>query len=279
MIGRGLLSLFTCVSAVLAQSRAPRSTVNPAQLREELKRVQAQQERLVHLRIRHDLGLPVQADSYLALSESERARTRADAEQQLADEESRVAALNDRMLELGAKLAKAATTASQAPVDPDLDFGGPTLTPPTAGEPFTVAADEHQHVAAAPASEPAPHKDASPAVLLRGSQDHSRVGRALYQAKKFDRARTELEQAVAKRKDLVDLFYLARSCEALGDGAKASELYLQVETLDSKQVDGAPQRGEWARAARVARLHMEWTQNQGTWKPQPSVESVQWRKK
>lgn len=276
----GAIALVGLMAPLAGQARAPRSAGNPALLREELRRVQAQQERLLQLRIRHDLGLPVQADTYLALTEAERARAKPEAEQQLAEEQSRVATLNERFQELAARVTKANEQAAQVATDPDLDFGGPTLTPPTP-EPFAMA-DEAKPVPEAhpaPAVETAATRDGPPPVLLRGSEDHSRVGRALYQAKKFDRARAELEQAIAKTPDLVDMFWLARSCEALGDYAKASELYLQVEAKDTKEVDNQPKRGEWARSARVARMHMEWMQNQGQWKPQPSVESVQWRKR
>lgn len=278
MLACGSLAL-VLVTVAQGQSANP----SPAALREELQRTQAAHERLLVTRMRYDLGLPVHAGPYFATAEAERARGRVPLEQQLAEEQARVTALGERLVGAEEKLAHLRQDVSQAVADAaPVDAGGPVMTPPTkvqpASEPFSL---HDEAPPAAPAEEPLPPtvvNGSGPApVLVRGSNDHSRVGRALFLAKKFDRAREELTAAVAAKPDLVDLFYLARSCEALSDTNKADELYLQVESLDTVEVKGLKQPGTWARAARVARRQMQWMANNAQWQPERAIDSVPWR--
>lgn len=268
--------------AAVAPAQAWTAGTGPSVWREELQQVQAAHDRLLTTRIRYDLGLPVQGEQYFALSEAERGRGRAPLEQQLVEEQGRVTALGARLLAAEEKLAQVQQQVKQAvAVGAPLD-AGPLLSPrvpPSEPEPFTL---HEEPPPAAPPAEPSPKAapaDAggAPPVLLRGSDDHSRVGRALFAAGKFDRARQELAVAVQTTPDLMDLFYLARSCEQLGDHAKADELYLQIESTDTTEVNGQKQPGSWARAARVARRQMQWMQNNAQWQPVRPIDSVPWR--
>ncbi|MEZ5966904.1 MAG: hypothetical protein R3F56_23895 [Planctomycetota bacterium] len=280
------MSLATA-AALAAQGWTPARS--PAVLREELQRAQAMQERLLGLRIRYDMGLPVQADAFFALSDADRGRDRATLEQQYADEQARITLLSGRLLAVEAKRAELQQQMADVVAATEPGDTGPTLTPPghsaVGPEPFSM---HEESPPAAPEAEVAPPAatassgttaEGPPPVLLRGSEDHSRVGRALFKARKFERARQELTAAVEASPDLMDLFYLARSCEALGDNNKADELYLRVEALDTVEVKGQKQPGAWARAARVARRQMQWMQNNAEWQPVQKADSLPWPKR
>jgi hypothetical protein len=275
-----VLALAAVAGALPAQARAPKPT--PASLREELQRTQALHERLVGLRIRYDLGLPVQADQYFALAEEERGRSREVAEAQLGEEQARVSGLGMRLAAAQAKLAAAKETIARAVASgaqpPAAAVPVPAAAPaaePAPDAPFLLGEDDAPEQRARPA---AAARDQPPPVLLRGSEDHARVGRALFLAAQHARARAELEVAVKEGGAPVDLFYLARSCEALGDHARADELYLQLEVKDTGvDEEGQPLPGPWARAARVARRQMQWMRDNGPWQPARPLEAVQWR--
>lgn len=257
-----------------------------AALREELARVQATQDRLLTARIRYDLGLPVQAEPYFALVEAERGRDRALLEKQLVEEQARVTTLGARLATAETKLAQlrqqvAQVVGATTPLDGAPAASTPAARPAT--EPFALSNEPPSPAAeTAPAPEPQRAKaaaDGPQPVLLHGSRDHSRVGRALFLARNYERARVELTAAAAVDGggDLMDLFYLARSCEALGDTAKADELYLQIESRDTTEVKGQKQPGAWAKAARVARRQMQWMANNAHWQPARGIDSVPWR--
>ena len=292
-----LLSTTWLLATVCARSKAGQSGVSrampsqplggqpsPASLQEDLRRVQATYERALNARMRYDLGLPMLSEPYFALLDVERARSKDVAERQLLDEQARVTALSSRLATAQDKVAQAqakvvdAMTAAGARTHGQLPDVGPT--PAAIESPATEPFAMQDEPAPTPSVEQAANGDAIEgvaAVLLRGSEDHSRVGRALFFAKRYDRAREELELAVAKQLDRVDQFYLARSLEALGETGKADELYLQVEVADTTDEDGKKQAGPWARAARVARRQMQWMRDNASWKPARPIEKVEWR--
>jgi tetratricopeptide (TPR) repeat protein len=276
-----------CVCVVFALVARAQGNANPGAppstsgLRAELQRAQAVLERALAARARYDLGVPVQIEPYVALSDAERARRQAAAEAQLLDEQTRVSQLSASLASAQDKLARVQQQVAKALAEGGEEAAAQAQPAASASAtvdavPLPFAADDDP-APAAPAAEPSSPSAAPAPVLLRGSEDHARVGRALFFAKRYERAREELQAAVAQRKDLVDLFYLARSHEALGDTAKADELYLQVEVQDTAEVAGKKQAGPWARAARVARRQMQWMRDNATWQPARPLEKVQWR--
>jgi hypothetical protein len=171
-------------------------------LARELLESEARGARFVELRVRHELGLKVEADAHWQLSEAERAPAPAEWQRQL---DADAAAAGERPL------------------------------------------------------------------LILGSTDHANVGRALFQAKRFEEARKELLLIPAEQARLVDLFLLARCHEQLGAAEDARQVYLAIEARDTRPGDAVG--GSWAQAARSARRTMGWLQDRGAWKPAVTLES------
>jgi hypothetical protein len=282
-------------------------------MRQDHARAKALEERLVDLRIRHDLGLRVDAQTYFARSEAEQAMAKPQVEQQLTQEQQQLAALQQRFGELQQRLDRHTTarrTSAHLGGDPNrvamptLPFASPhgddaplSAAPPPAAplaetrrphdDGKLPRADDSERALATNAgrthSTPAATEAGAPqrpAVLIHGSRDHSVVGRALFEAGEYEKARDEL---LLLEKDggkmaAVDLFYLARCHERLGERAAADSAFARVEALDSKEgPDGKMVPGRWAQAARVSRQQMNWEAEKGGWRPSRSIESIKWR--
>src|SRR5690606_33592654 len=181
-----------------------------------------QQERLLVLRMRYDLGLPVQAEPYFALSSEERALDRATLERLLLEEQARATGLGTRLAAAQDRLAAAQQSVAATVLAASAQPRAPAPLPVPDLVRFDLPEEPEEPPAAPPEGEP--DRSARPAaavgpVVVRGSEDHSRVGRALFFAGRYDAARRELEVAVSERGDLVDLVYLARAAQAAGDSA------------------------------------------------------------
>ena len=293
-----------------------------ARMRQEHSRARALEQRLVDLRIRHDLGLRVDAQTYFARSEVEQAIAKADAEQQLADTQHQLGTLQQSFGELQQRIERRRSnrpaTASTDPPFAPLASTAPSFpyaVPPLGAQDPAAAALQYGggFAAAAPLAEtrpsadglghpgmqrgepphaaelrpqqpqavPAPRTPPRPAVLIHGSRDHSAVGRALFEAGEYEKARDEL---LLLQKDggtmvAVDLFYLARCHERIGERGAADSAFAKVEALDTKEgPDGKMVPGHWAQAARISRQQMNWEAEKGGWRPSRSIESIQWRR-
>lgn len=124
-------------------------------------------------------------------------------------------------------------------------------------------------------------------MLIKGSGDHSLVGRVLFQAGKYENAIKELTLVADQGKaDFSDLFHLALCYEKLGRDkadramfAKANDLFSQIEARDSQEgEDGQLVLGRWGRAARTSRQTMLWLLDEGQWKPRYDVKEIRWEK-
>lgn len=299
---------------------ASAATRDPSLLRQELERMRqehargkALEERLVDLRIRHSLGFRIDADTYFARSDAERARGAADAERLLSDERQRLLVLQQRCSDLQQRVDQRRSEPVLRPAD--LDAASPAAAPFSAGDAVEmpivrsdaargnaplVPASPHLETAApaggagssdtpaagdggtAAAASAAAGQPAKPAILIHGSRDHSAVGRALFDAGEYEKARDELLLLGGDGRTMaaVDLFYLARCHEQLGDRGAADSAFAQVEALDTKEgPDGKMVPGSWAQAARISRKQMNWTAEQGGWRPSRPIESIQWRRR
>ena len=124
-------------------------------------------------------------------------------------------------------------------------------------------------------------------MLIKGSSNHSLVGRVLFRAGKYESAIEELLPIASHSgSDLSDLFHLALSYEKLGRQkddrsllAKANDLFSRLEARDSHEAqDGQLVLGQWGRAARTARQTMLWLLDEGEWKPTRDVSTIRWKK-
>ena len=124
-------------------------------------------------------------------------------------------------------------------------------------------------------------------MLIKGSSDHSLVGRVLFRAGKYENAIQELLPIASQSgADFSALFHLAMSYEKLarkkGDRslfAKANDLFSRIEARDSNESkDGQLVLGQWGRAARTSRQTMLWLLDEGEWKPKQDVRTIRWEK-
>lgn len=194
---------------------------------------------------------------------------------QLTQDEARV--LRDELVRLQAK--RAARNAGPAATDAPRSVPRVTV-------PITVARNDVE------------------GARIHGSLDHRRVGQALLQAgiearRELTRlssegrvaaaaafevvARERLEAARAElvllarsgEAGLLDLFSLARCEEALGNFARADELYTEVMERDRRTESGRPAGfGSIGRAAATARAVLSWLRESGEWRPRRDVDEI-----
>jgi tetratricopeptide (TPR) repeat protein len=243
-----------------------------AHLDGELAEASARTARLIDLRVRHDLGLRIEAESWFALSDAERetgGETGKKLLEQLHVELERLIAQHsalERAVEVARRSAAehavavhveaAGSLPSVAPAIPPDPAPAELVAPPTGPRPAEIER--------LPASRPR-------AVLVKGSIDHGLVGRSLFAAKRYAEAKAELE-LVCRGPDpeFTDQFLLARCHERLGETEAARKLYLQIEARDTKE-GGPAGGGPWAQSARTARRAMTWVADRGLWQP-PAID-------
>ncbi len=249
-----------------------------ARMKHELQRTASDAERLLELRIRHDLGLSAETTAHFSLGEAERALTTGVGERTLRDEEDKLATLGVRLQELEAKLAER----KRRPADPPAEPVSGTPRPREDHKPVSGAVQEPppaQPTDSRPKQKrPKPPPPGQP-LLIQGSTDRRSVGRILFRAGRYRAAVEELSAAAAGADaEFVDLFYLAQSYEKLGEFAQADDLYKKIEARDTADLPTGKVPGPWALAARAAQKQMDWMSSHGQWKLPRSLESIDWRK-
>lgn len=276
--------------------------MSPEQLRAEIGRLQRELhkttlrvQRMLELRIRHELGLPVDADTLFHLSPEERRRDPATAARLLAEADAERGRLARRLEKLRRRektrrddLAK--TLAARTP--PARTMAPEHEKPPAPG----IAVARRPVAPAAPTQAPlretddtkesretTPEKSAEQegvVHLIKGSRDRGLVGRALFLAGRYEDALRELAPfAKDERAPLVWLFWLARCYEELGRYAEADDLFARIEARDTREDEkGKTVLGAWGMAAKTARQHMTWMRERGTWKPKLDVDAIRWRR-
>lgn len=269
----------------------------PAELQQELTRMRKQlseaellERRLLDMRIDSDLGLVVDVAKYVSLTEAERGRGREAIEAELGQSREETAGLQTQLAELGVLLeTRRQQLVERAQAEPDFVARPSPAVPPAAIAVAQPAPDPAPLIEPGPVSS-IPHATSpiatevgeTPAIdYIKGSRDHSKVGRALFRAALYEKAIVELTQAVdVETPELIDLFYLARCHEKTGALDKADDLFARVEALDSKEgEDGKVTLGGWASAAHTARQHMSWQRDRGDWAPKLPIDSIQWKRR
>jgi hypothetical protein len=234
--------LATALAALLLPAAAPRAQ-DPEQVRSELaaaqqqlQRAGAETDRLFDLRMRLDLGLPVDelpapAAAPATAPELEQARRRfAEADRSTAGLLARYQQLRDLVEQLQADAQQRA--AQQRPGDEWIAVpvpGAPAPTQPTR----TTAGAGDTHVAPAPIAESAPATLRAVPNLepiqarIHGSSDHARVAQALFRAGQalMDRAEAMRGQGQAAAADDLDRAAaerLLRAVAELGESVTSS---------------------------------------------------------
>ena len=275
-LGAAALTAVPWCACVTAQQ--PNAGANELQrLSRELLETSARGARLVELRVRHELGLEVKADTHWQLAEEERAPAPEHWQKQLETGQADLQRLSAQEDALRRVLDQRRLRAEDLVLTPlPLVEARPRVVPSVSEPRPHVGAEQREPPAPAPApaSRPATPRDEAPAsegaALILGSTDHATVGRALFQARRFEEARKELLLIPAEGARLVDLFLLARCHEQLGAAEEARQVYLAIEARDTRPDDAVG--GPWAQAARSARRTMGWLQDRGAWKPAVTLE-------
>ncbi len=265
------------------------------QLREEQQKSAAREDRLHEMFYRHALGLPVDVTQLFAMTKAEAAVPRARAEEDARRIRKGVRDLIKEYESLRLQVKRSQTQLAK-PKNPDpgavLPPGAPLLPRPTRIKPPRVIqpkpwigrglAPRRKPERRRPTTRPSDRM-----LLIKGSSDHSRVGRVLFRAGKYEQAIGELEAITGHRRvDIIDLFHLALSYERLARAkgerrlfAKANDLYSKIEARDSREnTAGKLVMGRWGKAARTARQTMLWLLDKGEWKPVLNVNKIQWEK-
>jgi hypothetical protein len=239
-------------------------------LRRDLLEAQARTQRLIDLRVRHDLGLTAGFEAYVDLTDGDR-QALAEPGLSLEKEQREI----ERLSAQEAMLEHQVATRRRENIEQALAIARQPVEPGAA--PAAEPALEPER----PPERPAPHEAARPAAagpapeLLRGSRDHRAVGRALFAAGRHADARAELQLVIdGGSPELIDLFYFARCHERLGDAEEARRWFLEIEARDTTVGPKGPLPGTWARSARAARQIMEWIQDRGAWQPATAIESI-----
>jgi hypothetical protein len=223
--GRALAFAFTalCLADAAAQQAQAQHPPDPAQVRAELARLQrdletrrADGDRLLELRIRHDLGLPIDEDVDCFRGDAPANPTPArTAERQLANEDAATAQLLARAKQLEEQVdrlkGEATSRAQQRHKDDEW------LTMPVAGAPMgsgqqpsgqQASGQQQGQPPAAPAGETAPPmrvvQNLDPIrAQIDGSRDRPRIALALFKAGQalMDRAEALRQQGHAAAAD------------------------------------------------------------------------------
>lgn len=262
-------------------------------LRDEGRRLELTMERLVDLRIRLDLGLPVDLGAFVVLTDDDRALPDEVKTGELRDLEGRVAASSATVARLTDALRNAQRPASpvaQPAAAPGTRLSGTLLDPDAAAAlPRPRQAhdttrqgsrpDGREAAGARAQSRPAPQpREELPKLVVKSSTDRSTVGRALHRAGRHAEAKRELADAArSKTPDLMDLFVLAQCHERLGELAEADDLYKRIQAFDTRETKDGKVVGTWGQAARLASQQMNWRNDQKDWKPPRPFESAPWK--
>jgi hypothetical protein len=243
-----------------------------AHLDGELAEAIARTARLIDLRVRHDLGLRIEAESWFRLSDAERetgGETGRKLLEQLNVELERLGAQHSA-LERSVEVARRSAAEQAISVHVEAAGSRPSVAPailhqPAEEEPVAPPTDQR------PAMTERPPAARPRSVLVKGSIDHGLVGRSLFAARRYAEAKAELE-LVCRGPDpeFADQFLLARCHERLGEVEAARKLYLLIEAKDTKE-GGPAGGGPWAQSARTARRTMTWVADRGSWQP-PAID-------
>lgn len=238
-------------SAALAQNDGERHQAELGRNQRSLQQSRAEVERLLDLRLRHDLGLPTDtSDRTFRTTGAVTTETMEKMQAELGDEERNTAGLVERYEQLRVAVEQLRAEAA-AKVRSD-ELGGTELPVagtaagktgvgrrlPGAGLPTGAAIGEQGNASPAPAGEAAPPAVASEAPIIssldplraqiHGSTDHQRVAHALFKAGQalMDRAGVAADQGqVAAAKELDDRAKerLQRALDELAPLLKAKE--------------------------------------------------------
>lgn len=153
-------------------------------LRERFQTRQTDEQRLLDLRIRHDMGLPVHGDHYFVLPEDLAAMSGDQATEQLKNEEAEVSSLMDRLESLRTELG---LRRKELPRSPDIAPGERWISVPVVGSlPDTTwrslespQSRSQAGLEEATGATPGP-MDPEVLAVIRGSTNHSAVAGSLY---------------------------------------------------------------------------------------------------
>jgi hypothetical protein len=188
------LRLFVAVLALAGAALAQDANAELERLRRQLQNQRAEAERLLELRIRHDLGMPIVAD---VLEGAGRVAATSDAmakaKRELAEQEAVTANLHQRYRQLSASVAQLQRDAAQATAEnlsgasvqidvPSVGGLVPRVTAPTSQSPAPGGEVAPPRVLApVPLAEIATELDPV-AAQIHGSEDHLRVAQTLLRA-------------------------------------------------------------------------------------------------
>jgi hypothetical protein len=313
MIGRPLrlcwaLALFAGAGFAQDPARepagAPAGGEGPARLRRLEERLAALREQELELRAlveSQDPARPPVDPRWLTVTEVDRARAAgADPAALIDGMRARTEALRAELAALDAQVLAARALARERAAGDSLPRPEEQgrLERPAAPEAAAPA-----RTAAGPATRPSA---AGEPLLVRGSEDRLRTGRAALEAGRaalrdarlldadgraeaaerrrgdarrwFETAHAELEpQARGHAAAPAALFALARCEEQLGRIAVADALYAAVMERDRiTQSGGRVDYGPFGRSARTARAVMHWVDDTADWRPRRDVDQIRW---
>lgn len=271
-------------TVLCAQDPAAATREELAKLQHELLEAEARTQRLVDLRVRHDLGLPAAFAVYVELTDADRAML-AEPGASLEKEQREIERLvsqqdllqhqvaTARRENIQHAMAIARTPALVPPAVAPAPAGPEPARSPAGTQPAAQPQGARDPGGSRPPPEPA--EPVKPVHLLRGSTNHRAVGAALFAAGRYEEALAELQLAVERTPaELGDLFQLARCFERLGKAEEARRWFLEIEARDTQPGAKGPEAGNWARSARAARQIMEWMQDRGSWQPAVPIEAI-----
>jgi len=221
-----LLAAAVALGAVVAQEGDARTTPELQRAQRELQQNRTEVERLVEMRLRHDLGLPAESDgSEFRPTAPTNSEDMERARQELRDHDAATANLLQRYNKLKAQLDQLHAEA-EARTHDESKARQFVVVPPANSMPTRMRSDDPMApfptsaAAATPSGESAPPKastgqpalpsSAVPTVFdivldpirgqIQGSDDHQRVAQALFKAGQalMDRAQTAREQQQAE---------------------------------------------------------------------------------
>ena len=261
-----------------------------ARFREEKTKSAAREDRLHEMFYRHTLGLPVDVTQLFGMTKAEAAIPRANAKEDVRRIRESVRTLIKEYESLKLKVKRSQVELARRK-EPEPGVMPPIRAPVIPKPPRVVRPRPRIGHVVSPRRKPVRRQPTTRAsgrmALIKGSSDHSQVGRVLFRAGKYEQAIGELEAITGHRRaDLIDLFHLALSYERLarakGDRrlfAKANDLYSKIEARDSREnTAGKLVMGRWGKAARTARQTMLWLLDKGEWKPVLNVNTIHWEK-
>lgn len=216
-------------SSLAAQERSD-LRIDYNAMQHEREKHSATEGRLIHILIRHSLGLPIEAKDYLKLTESEAGMSVSAARQTLREAQRDLAlrAAELERKELSANAAPASEVKPGTQRKPDL---GPQQAPVARDLPIRLPIFTQKKQTTG-TNEPKPQRVVA---VISGSRDKSAVGRILFKAGKYETALKELAPLENdKNADYADLFYLARCYEELHDLAKAVAAKAEARAANAK---------------------------------------------